>query len=320
MGTSPPIPVDPIQAVPETVLRQTPGQNHPALNVSQNPGQQLPQQQMSQDTQQMYSNMAQHGQVPMQQQAPMNGFPSNQMQPPPTHGSYFPDTSNQPMNNGQSDQLPKVYPHGFGRPSAHRQPMNGQVPPNGMANNGLEEGMNDFRQMQHPSQPPMMPPMGASHPSNNGQLHQSSRSEQRPRNGPPQPSTDHSRRDGHRRGHSLSVPARSADVGTYLDRVENDPKLQYMLSGAPARTVHTSAPVTGSSVNTHTDKPLPDPRGRSKRTVSRRQSLMDDLHNHRNPGNISSGDRYPSFPVNGKGHSRQSSFNATTRNGGPPDM
>jgi len=56
---------------------------------------------------------------------------------------------------------------------------------------------------------------------------------------------------------------------------------------------------------------------------------MDDLHNHRNPGNISSGDRYPSFPINGnggggghghgnghghgqgKGHSRQSSFNAT---------
>ena len=208
---------------------------------------------------------------------------------------------------GQGGQYPQS--QGFGHPMTGQMSHPGLPPPN------QGHGQGQFQQQ------PMMQPTQNSDPN------QSQRSR---KTGPPPigtPGQGQSRKEGHRRVQSLSVPAHSPDPGSYLDRVENDPKLQSMLSGAPTRTVHTSAPVTGSS-HTYTDKPLPDPRGRSKR-VSRRQSLMDDLHNHRNPGNISSGDRYPSFPINGnggggghghgnghghgqgKGHSRQSSFNAT---------
>jgi hypothetical protein len=308
MGHSPPIPVDPIQSVPDTVLRHTPGQAHGALGAP--PAQQQePSRQPSVPPPANYPNMGQ------QQQ----GFPSNQMRPPPpTQTSYFPDPSQQ-MNNGQPGQGGQ-YPQVFSQPM-QGQPMTGQMPHPGLP----PPGQGQFQQQ------PMM------QPTHIGDPHQSQRSR---KTGLPPASTHgqgQSRKDGHRRAQSLSVPAQSPDPGSYLDRVENDPKLQSMLSGAPTRTVHTSAPVTGSSILTHTDKPLPDPRGRPKKTVSRRQSLMDDLHNHRNPGNISSGDRYPSFPINssgngqgngnghghgqgnGKGHSRQSSFNAT-RTGVPNDM
>jgi hypothetical protein len=125
------------------------------------------------------------------------------------------------------------------------------------------------------------------------------------------PSGQQSHKTGTQRAQSLSVPARSPAAGTYLDRVEHDTKLQSMLSGSKHPLV------TSSSINTSIDKPLPDPRGRSKKTISRRQSLMDDRHDHRTTGHISSGDRYPSFPVNGKGHSRQSSFNSNNRTQDP---
>jgi hypothetical protein len=226
----------------------------------------------------------------------------------PTQASYFPDQAMNQMAN-QPDQANR-YPHGFGQPM-QGQPMTGQMSNQGLPGRGT--GPAYGQQMQQP----IMQAMGGQPGYDNTQpSHRSDRAKQ-------PPSTAQTRKDAHRRAHSLSVPAQSPDPGSFLDRVENDPKLQSMLSGAPTRTVHTSGPVTGSSIHTHTDKPLPDPRGRSKRTVSRRQSLMGDLNHHANTGHISSGDRYPSFPVNGnghgKGHSRQSSFNAT-RIGVPNDL
>jgi hypothetical protein len=193
--------------------------------------------------------------------------------------------------------------------------MTGQMPYQGLPGQAI--GMNQYAPSM---QQPMM--QGGQQQSRQEDPQQNRSDRPRTKTVPP-PSAAQTRKDSHRRAHSLSVPVQSPDPGSFLDRVENDPKLQSMLSGAPTRTVHTSGPVTGSSIHTHTDKPLPDPQGRSKRSVSRRQSLMGDVNHHPSIGNINSGDRYPSFPVNGnghaKGHSRQSSFNAT-RNGRHNDL
>jgi hypothetical protein len=118
------------------------------------------------------------------------------------------------------------------------------------------------------------------------------------------------RQGDHRRAASLTVPARADTTDSYLDRVENDPKLRSMLSGAPTRAIHTGVPMTGSSVMSTTDKPLPNPQGKSKRSASHRQSLLDGLHGQHATAHINSGDRYPNFPGNGKGHSRQPSFDS----------
>jgi len=255
--------------------------------------------------------------MPSQQMPMSTGFPSNQMRPPTTQPptSYFPDQSMNQANIIPPQQTTtQHYPHGFGQPM-QGQPMTGQMPYQGQPGQG--SGMNHYSQ---PMQQPMM--QGGQQQPRQEDFQQNRSDRPRTKTVPP-PSAAQTRKDGHRRAHSLSVPGQSPDPGSFLDRVENDPKLQSMLSGAPTRTVHTSGPVTGSSIHTHTDKPLPDPQGRSKRTVSRRQSLMGDLNNHPNTGHINSGDRYPSFPVNGsghaKGHSRQSSFNAT-RNGRNNDL
>lgn len=315
MGHSPPIPVDPIQTVPETVLRHTPGQAHGELA----PSNQIPQQMQQQPPPSMQYPVQnqQPTQMPSQQAPTSNSFPSNQMRPPTTQGqpptSYFPEQSMQPTHTGQQASS-QQYPHGFG------QPMQGQPTTGQMSHQGLPIQGNGTNNYGQPMQQPMMQSTGGQQPHHEDQAHRSDRP--RTKTVPP-PSAAQNRKDSHRRAHSLSVPAQSPDPGSFLDRVENDPKLQSMLSGAPTKTVHTSGPVTGSSVHTHADKPLPDPRSRSKRTVSRRQSLMGDLNHHPSSGHINSGDRYPSFPVNGnghgRGHSRQSSFNAT-RNGGPNDL
>ena len=291
MGQSPPIPVDPIQSVPDTVLRHTPGQSHGALGPTAPEGQQDQHQYGPGPSMQHPVHNQQQSQQPQHpnQQAPT--FPSNQMRPPATtHGqvsgqpSHIADPSIQQMGT-QSNQA-NIHPHGFGQPTqAH--PMFGLMP----HSTGHGQATSAFAPTTQHSQPA--------------------------------PSRTHHREEDHPRAHSLSVPTQSPDPGSFLDRVENDPKLQSMLSGAPTRTVHTSVPVTGSSIHTHTDKPLPDPRARSKRTVSRRQSLMGNLNHQTSTGHVNSGDRYPSFPVNGnrngRGHSRQSSYNAT-RTGGPNDL
>lgn len=325
MGHSPPIPVDPIQSVPETVLRHTPGQVHGALAPSNPIEQNQPQQAPAPSMQYPVQNQ-QPTQMPSQQVPTSNGFPSNHMRPPTTQGqptSYFPDQSMQQTNTGHTQQPgTQQYPHGFGQP-IHGQPihaMTGQMSQNGLPGQNQSQG-NGMANYGQPMQQPTMQQMGQQQQSRQEDpTHRSDRP--RTKTVPP-PSAAQTRKDGHRRAQSLSVPAQSPDPGSFLDRVENDPKLQSMLSGAPTRTVHTSGPVTGSSIHTHTDKPLPDPRSRSKRTVSRRQSLMGDLNHHPSTGHINSGDRYPSFPVNGnghaRGHSRQSSFIAT-RTGGPNDL
>jgi hypothetical protein len=317
MGHSPPIPVDPIQSVPETVLRHTPGQAHGVLGPSIPIEQQQQQQQAPPPMQYPIQNQQQQ-QQPAQmpsQQAPMStGFPSNQTRPPTAQppASYFPDQSIHQTNtiNPQQATTQQQYPHGFGQPM-QGQPMTGQMPFQGLSSQGV--GLNQYPQSM---QQPMMQGGQQQDPQQN-------RSDRPRTKTVPPPSAAQTRKDSHRRVHSLSVPVQSPDPGSFLDRVENDPKLQSMLSGAPTRTVHTSGPVTGSSIHTHTDKPLPDPQGRSKRTVSRRQSLMGDVNQRPSTGHINSGDRYPIFPVNGnghgKGHSRQSSFNAT-RNGRHNDL
>lgn len=290
MGHSPPIPVDPIQSVPETVLRHTPGQAHGHLGPS-NPLEQ--QQQALPQTQYPAPNQQQQQQPP--QMPTSTHFPSNQMRPPASQPptSYFPDQSMHQANTVNHQQgTAQQYPHGFGQPMQGQQ--TGQMPYHSLPSQG--DGTNQYGQsIQQPSM-------------------QGGQQQSRTKTVPPS-SAAHTPNHGHTRGHSLSVPGQSPDPGSFLDRVENDPKLQSMLFGAPTRTIHTSGPVTGSSIYTHTDKPLPDPQGRPKRTVSRRQSLMGELKHHSNTGQINSGDRYPSFPVNGnshaKGHSRHSSFNAT---------
>jgi hypothetical protein len=324
MGHSPPIPVDPIQSVPETVLRHIPGQAHDALGPS-NPIEQQQQQAPPPMPYPIQVSQQQPSQMPSQQ-VPMSTFPSNQMRPPTTQGqpptSYFPDQSIHPTNTANPQQV-QQYPHGFGQPMQQSmqqpmQPMQGQPMTGQMSYQGLPSQGNAINQYGQSMQQPMMP--GSQQQPRQEDPHRSDRP--RTKTVPP-PSAAQTRKDSHKRSHSLSVPVQSPDPGSFLDRVEHDPKLQSMLSGAPTRTVHTSNPVTASSIHTHTDKPLPDPQGRSKRTVSRRQSLMGDINHHPSAGHINSGDRYPSFPVNGsghvKGHSRQSSFNAT-RSGRQNDL
>lgn len=277
MGQSPPIPVDPIQTVPDTVLRQTPGQTHDNLAQLQAP------QQPSAHSQAQPPQQSTQGQAPPPlQQA------NQQFQPAPPSNHFMPPAGNYPSGQhappSQSQYQQHVGPeHPLGQAS-----LPGGGFPVGM------QTMHDSRGGQLPGQVP------TNHETRPGPMPQQT------------PSAHQSRKTGTQRAQSLSVPARSPAADSYLDRIEHDAKLQSMISGRP--------PVTGSSINTSTDKPLPDPRGRSKKTLSRRQSLMDDLHDHRAPGHIKSGDRYPSFPVNGTGHSRQTSFNSNARHGQTQDL
>lgn len=277
MGQSPPIPVNPIRAVPDTVLRHTPSQTHGDLGHSQpqsqqrSYAQQLPQsQQLSQTQRQPQSHQ--------QPYASQQGYTQNQASPQSPQGLAQPGHAPEPSHS--------VSPLGSFPTSNH--------PPS---------------QSQHHQQ--TRPNHTSSRPGFAGMQHGPHMSQEPPHQLPPglmsrqTPNVHRNRHIGTQRAHSLSIPARSPAADKYLDRLEHDAKLQAMILGKPL--------ATDSSQNTSIDKPLPDPRGRSKKTLSRRQSLMDDLHNHRAPGHISSGDRYPSFPVNGQGHSRQTSFNSNIR-------
>jgi len=135
----------------------------------------------------------------------------------------------------------------------------------------------------------------------------------------------------------------------YLDRVDNNPELIHMLSGAPSKTVHTSA-IPSSSRHHRSpslvDKPLPDPftqqsgnlTKQTKRDASqggtvatdnrtrshgRQMSLSEGLHPHSHGTiHIPDGDRYPTFPGvgtngGGRGHSRQSSYGSVDPAGLP---
>lgn len=180
----------------------------------------------------------------------------------------------------------------------------------GMPATGLPGGTSGYPVPHHGDPGDHQPGLPDRHPLGNnrpaaqpGLSHSKSQASPQRTNGP-------GRNDKHRRSHSLTVPPRNDTTDSFLDRVDNDPRLKSMLSGAPSKTIHTSVPVTGSSAGTAIDKPLPNVHGKSKRSVSQRHSLMDGLHGGHATAHISTGDRYPTFPVNGKGHSRQSSFNS----------
>lgn len=264
-------------------------------------------------------------------QQPQFSDPSNRYPTPP-----------QPMPSQAGRQDSNSHPGQAGMPQQMYPPSNGvQNPPQYPQGQGQGQGQymglpvaQSNQQPQQPSQfaqPQQMAGMYPNQQQNMGGTQQTPRTQpsQNQPMMPQQQPDDHrsnlhhsksqaapsrnqssGRQGDHRRAASLTVPARADTTDSYLDRVENDPKLRSMLSGAPSRTIHTGVPMTGSSVMSAIDKPLPNPQGKSKRSASHRQSLLDGLHGQHATGNINSGDRYPNFPTNGKGHSRQPSFDS----------
>lgn len=235
----------------------------------------------------------------------------------------------QPTAMAYAQGLPPVLPQGMGPPSRGGQPDYGQL----------------SRSVPHhttglPSQPPTRAATVAHHtprraPTTVHQTPAAQSSSRPPRTEPP--TTVQPER--------LEAVPRPNPADSYLDRVEHDPELRQMLSGAPSKTVHTS--VISSSNSRHyrspslVDKPLPDPFSQQTshrdRQATRgpsltqndnqgsrrghRLSLSDGLHAHSHAQNqIPDGDRYPAFPgVNnqGRSHSRRSSFGSVGATGFP---
>lgn len=340
MGDSPPIPVEPVQSVPEAVLHQTPRPGY------QQPG--LPPQGLSAQNQGQNETFAGQapdvggmsgGGYPSQPQQPQFSNPSNRYPTPPqaghqgsnngVHGQQAMPQQPYPPSNGP--QMPGQHPQGQGQGQYMAPPVNPSNQP--QASQPLHFGQQQQMGGMYPSQ---QQSMGGTHQTprtqlpNNPFMMPGSREQQHFSNNnvnrqpddhrghlqhsksqvAPSRNQSSGRQGDHRRAASLTVPARADTTDSYLDRVENDPKLRSMLSGAPTRTIHTGVPLTGSSVMSGTDKPLPNPQGKSKRSASHRQSLLEGLHGQHATAHINSGDRYPNFPVNGKGHSRQPSFDS----------
>lgn len=344
MGDSPPIPVDPVQSVPEAVLHQTPrpGYQQPGLPPPGQNDQNQGQTQGGAFAPQGPNVAGMSDGYPSQPQQPQFSNPSNRYPTPP---QLLPQAGRQDSNNpnGQQSMSQQPYPPS-NRPQMPGQYLQeqGQGPYMAPAvNHSIHPQVPQPSQLaQHQQMAGMQPnhqqPMGGPYQTPHTQLSNSqpmmpgSREQQHfsSGNGNRQPdefrgNLQHSksqaapsrnqssgRQGDHRRAASLTVPARADTTDSYLDRVENDPKLRSMLSGAPTRTIHTGVPLTGSSVMSGTDKPLPNPQGKSKRSASHRQSLLEGLHGQHATAHINSGDRYPNFPVNGKGHSRQPSFDS----------
>lgn len=324
MGHSPPIPVDPVQSVPDAVLRHTPGPaQYTALDpmLAQSGSAPTP---MPQFQPQATQSMGQPAHVPAAHSA------QRQTPTPPTHGVQQPPPGRQPgwntQTSGPGDHQPGHQIHGTGFGAEHlqqgpaipqattqahvghvNQPYLSSGP---QAPTGEYGQQTDQRPVPTPSRRGQgLPPQGAPHPSRSNHHSLQHAKSQGPAARTHTSHTHPRQQDSHRRSQSLTVPPRADTTDSYLDRVEHDPRLRSMLSGAPTRTIHTPVPMTGSSANTGTDKPLPHPSGgKSKRSASQRHSLMDGLHGQHATAHISTGDRYPTFPKNGRGHSRQSSF------------
>ena len=373
MGGAPPIPVDPVHSLPEAVFRQTRSPQTRLQTPQQEP--QRPQQSQQNQEHQQPPPQSQHRfQTPpmpqqSQQMSQQMSRPTQTTSPRPfqhTGGQQYPPQSStrplaQPLQPGRADMQQSAPPQYQG--------------PQGSA------AQSQMMQSQYPAQRPgqmsqqmpsmMMGPQGMSWmvpPPNPPRYNQTSRSVPHGHTPPPDRELDRAIADSQTprhqsqalmgdtpRRHSQRHPApgsvqpprlepvsRPSAADSYLDRVEHDPQLKQMLSGAPSRTIHTGggpgseAFERGRSVSDSRvprspslmDKPLPDPfdtglsrsqttRGQSRPTTDnrgsrRRQSLTDGLHAHSHALNqIADGDRYPAFPGvggHGRGHSRQSSY------------
>lgn len=392
MGRSPPIPVDPVQSIPTAVLHQTPmppqAQQLPPMQAQIYQQQPQPQQQQPQ----VPFSQPPH-QQPNIQQAPQQ-IPHQPIYPPymapisqpniPALGMTQPPFQPQPVMHPPQEAFQQGYP-------LQQQPQ-AQVPTVNAYNSNPQSGQarsQSALQAKQPSLPnpqtshqgqPMVPanaqppPLMQPNPQIATQTdmpsaQQLSKDAHRTPSQPSQRITPPSQQQGQRTPqrtqrsasvshqndmsrHETTAPASAADA--YLDRVDHDPHLRQILSGAPSTAIHTSA-IPPSEHSAMRDKPLPDPmagahrapttrepsrvrtangNGRHKRsnTNTQRYSLMEGTHGQRTPAHVESGDRYPPFPrhgsgaggngngtlsVNGHGHSRQSSFTAFDPSGVP---
>ena len=335
MGNEPPIPIDPIHAIPQAVLRQTPMPNQanlPAeLNTHKSPYAQPQQQQhatprpgnmvmtsppQNQQGQEAYQqpNQQSFSQAMTQQDPPSRIMPNigrsnNQNYTPKNDNPDAPVSRVMPsMGNGPTEQ-----------PQIAQTAVLAQAIPVVLQPIGAPMAMQQAPPMQHRTPEPVPPTA----------LGMASTVPVIPTALPPH-------------------PPHEADA--YLDRAEHDPKVRQMLQGAQSKTIHTSQyaasehPMTAQSFN----KPLPTPgdgqglqrahtvapgmmgSGRASRMGNmsqhgngmgngggykhRRNSLMSGLHAHSHTqSNLNGGDRYPAFPHQSnqhKGHSRQSSYNS----------
>lgn len=312
MGDSPPIPVDPVQSVPEAVLHQTPRYQQPGQPPGLN--------EVQGDLGQAPSGYPSQPQ-PQQPQRQQSSSPGNRYPTPPQppqmgrSGQSYPDGQlQQPIQNG----TPGRFPQGQGMAQPNNHSVQPHFPQQSMTGNQQQQPQQQFMAGTHQTHqtprthnPSAMPGPRDHHNGNMSDNHQPDLHHSKSQAAPSR-NYSSGRQDAHRRAASLTVPTRADTTDSYLDRVENDPKLRSMLSGAPTRTIHTGVPLTGSSVMSATDKPLPNLKSKSKRSASHRQSLMDGLHGQHATPHINTGDRYPNFPKNGNGngHSRQPSFDS----------
>lgn len=327
MGNEPPIPTDPIQQIPQAVLRQTP---MPAISN-------LPEQQQPQHQTPRPGNM---GMTPPPQQQPYQQ---------PSQQSFQALGGGQNQGQAQQERPSRIMP-GIGQPVQDND--DGGAPSRVMPSMGTNTQAPAPSTFLAQAIPVVLQPVGAPVAMQQAppfQQQQQQLNGLTPGPAPPTMLGNMTAIDG--TGPIIPSgppphPAHEAD--SYLDRADHEPRIRHMLQGAQSKTIHTSQyqgsehPMTAQSFN----KPLPTPgqqaglqrantaapgghgggQGRASRAGTmmstannnnaprnRRNSLMSNLHAHAHAhSNLNGGDRYPAFPhqqQNIKGHSRQSSWN-----------
>lgn len=329
LGVNPPLPIEPLRQIPDTVFGRTPMPSN----------EQLPQQYASQPPQQDTSGPTngygqtpplqphQHGMYqatrvhstddPMQHQQYQPGSGATQVTPefgPPHQAHSHP----QAMSQGV-----QIWPHSQTTAPSGRQPGVASAQGYGPTQTGIAHSQHTQPAAQTPG-----PSLQAPHPSYGSQagnfVHGSAlqphtaQSRSVPQQSVPLPQQLQSQSaasvvDRSRRHASQPPPAREEPhaADEYLDRVEHDRRVQEMLQGTRMKSVPTSQYPTTRG----TEKVLPEPfeaRTPGKATTHRpsvsgtaatgtgrsrrRQSLAEGMHPSMVMHSIPDGDRYPAFP------------------------
>lgn len=298
MGSNPPLPVDPVDHIPDAVFEQPQhspnggGGNQGHANDPHRP-------------QQFSPNVNANGLAPPQgfnsfsspelrsQYQPM-GFPGSNSQ---THGSKpgsgYPSQrtspedgqqyySAQPQSSGQQHQgqqfMSPPRTHISQAHTGHATPRHNMPQYTGQQSSlGVPPGAqqpNIHQSVPTELLPPSMRAAQAAYQQGSHSVpHQHAQLPQQPTRAatvghqhgrPHPPSMQHQTSQPHGYGHTrVQMTPRQNAADDYLDRVDHDPALQHMLSGVNAQSLHTSA--YPGTVGGTSDKPLPNPISPSNR-------------------------------------------------------